>query len=195
MNPPPLPRIPNPKPPLPMSPTTATSVILDIETLSRRQNAVITDIGLIAFDRTSLEVTDQRIIFPGFFPQIEAGRHLCNETVQFHRLHGTLPKQVGDQAIQHAHAQLSEFILKHQPACIWIHGKDFDIPKLETLFTAIGQPLPWKYHQVHCARDAWHLAFGNAKRQPRPHAALGDCEATHRDLILSLQALGRITHI
>lgn len=173
-----------------------TSIILDIETLSRSQNAVITEIGLIAFDRKTLQVTDTLLIFPGFFPQIEAGRHLCNETVQFHRKLGTLPREVGDKPIEQAHLHLSEFMLKHQPASLWIHGKDFDVPKLETLFTSIGQPLPWKHYQVHCARDAWHLAFPDeTKREKRAHDALGDCIATLRDLTRSLKTLDRLHRI
>ena len=170
-----------------MSPT---SIILDIETLSRRQNAVITEIGAIAFNRSDFIAFDEITILPGFFPQILAGRHLCNETIRFHSKLGTLPKAVSNEPIQVAHDQLAAFIAKHNPERLWIWGKDFDLPKLNTLFQDIGQEeLPWEYWTPACARDHWKTAFPGIKHDKRPHSALGDCKATLHDLAKSLIAL------
>jgi len=172
-----------------------TSLILDIETLSRRQNAVITEIGVIAVDRNSFQPIDRLLIHPLFFEQMLLARHLCVETIQFHQEKGTLPTSVGTHSIHDCYKHLAAFVAKHNPYRIWIQGKDFDVPKLDTLFQHIGKPLPWKYYQVKCARDAWDLAFpDDIKRDPRPHDAIGDCAATLRDTWKALATLNRISH-
>jgi len=170
---------------------TTTSLILDIETLSLRPNAIITEIGVIAFNRADFAPIDQIVIRPGFYPQIESGRHLCNDTVQFHRRNKTLPMEVTDEDPTVSIALLLAFVRKHHPQNIWIQGPDFDAPILQSFHQQNSAELPWKYWQVQDSRTAWKLAFPGIKHDPRPHSAIGDCEATLRDLAKSLVTLDR----
>ena len=168
-----------------------TSIILDIETLSRRPNAIITEIGLLALNRADFIAFDETCVRPGFYPQIEAGRHLCNETLQFHRKNKTLPMQVTDQDPKITLRLIADFVRQHNPQHIWIQGPDFDRPILESFHQQFGAELPWDYWRIRDSRTVWNLAFPGVKHAPRPHSALGDCRATLQDLAKSLIALDR----
>ena len=168
-----------------------TSIILDIETLSRRPNAIITEIGVIAFIREDFTQYGGQCIRPGFYPQIEAGRHLCAETLRFHRKNGTLPMQVTDEDPKTSIRLLADFVREYNPVHIWIQGPDFDRPILESFHQQFGSELPWDYWRIRDARTAWNLAFPGVKHDNRPHSALGDCTATLHDLAKSLTAIGR----
>ena len=168
-----------------------TSIILDIETLSRRPDAIITEISLIAFIREDFTQYGGQCIRPGFYPQIEAGRHLCADTLRFHRKNKTLPMQVTDEDPKTSIRLLADFVRQHNPVHIWIQGPDFDRPILESFHQQFGAALPWDYWRIRDARTAWNLAFPGVKHAPRPHSALGDCTATLHDLAKSLIALNR----
>jgi hypothetical protein len=168
-----------------------TSLILDIETLSRRQHAIITEIGVLAFNRADFVAFDEILIRPGFYPQIEAGRHLCSETLQFHRKNKTLPMEVTDQDPAESIQLLAAFIRKHNPENIWIQGPDFDRPILESFHQDFHAELPWDYWRTRDSRTVWNLAFPGIKHDKRPHSALGDCKATLQDLAKSLITLDR----
>lgn len=168
-----------------------TSIILDIETLSRRPDALVLEVGLIAFNRADFVPFDCLELFPGFFPQIQSGRHLCAETIAFHTKQGTLPTQVGDQCPAVAMKALANFIASHKPHRVWIQGPDFDRPILENLCQQHGLALPWEYWRTADSRTAWNLAFPGVKHDKRPHRAIADCKATLHDLAKSLIALNR----
>ncbi len=171
-----------------MSPT---SIICDIETLSRKPSAIITEIGLLAFNRADFVAFDEITVRPGFYPQIESGRHLCAETLRFHRKNRTLPMAVTDLEPTIAIREIADFIGRHNPEHIWIQGPDFDRPILESFHQQFGEELPWDYWRMMDSRTSWNLAFPGIKHDKRPHTAIGDCKATLADLAKSLIALKR----
>ncbi len=171
-----------------MSPT---SIILDIETLSRRPNALITEIGAIAFNRADFVETSCLLLQPGFFEQLQLGRHICPETIQFHKQKKTLPSQLGDMPVKDAVHFLSRFIREHKPERVWIQGPDFDRPIIESFCREVGEDLPWDYWRTADSRTAWNLAFPGIKHDPRPHHSVPDCRATLKDLARSLIELNR----
>lgn len=163
-----------------------TSIILDLETASRRPDALITEIGAIAFNRSDFVETSCLLLHPGFFEQIQLGRHICPETIEFHKKHKTLPTQVGDMPVKDCVHFLSRFIREHAPERVWIQGPDFDRPIIESLCRSIGEDLPWDYWRTADSRTVWNLAFPGIKHDPRPHHAVPDCRATLNDLARSL---------
>lgn len=168
-----------------------TSIILDIETLSRRPDALVTEIAAIAFNRSDFVPIDHIELFPGFFPQILTGRHICPETVIFHQEQGTLITRLSDQAPANTLDSLADFIRRHTPQHIWIQGPDFDRPIIEHLAIQNRRTLPWDYWRVRDSRTAWNLAFPGIKQDKRPHRSLLDCRATLNDLARSLITLDR----
>jgi DNA polymerase III epsilon subunit-like protein len=178
-----------------------TSAILDLETLATSPRSIITEIGLIIFDRATLTVIDHLEIFPDFFEQLAAGRESCPETIAFHRNNGTLPN-IQSPIINHqsipciqAVVEVAACIATHRPQNIWIQGTDFDRPIYEDFCQAQDQPLPWKYHQAKDARTTYHLAFPGQRHPKRPHKALEDCQATLADLIAALTKLNALASI
>ncbi len=185
-----------------MSPT---SIIIDIETLSCEPTAIITEIGLLAFDRYSLEpmlhtsipeafsVVDEFTIHPDLFAQMAAGRTSCPETLAFHRSNETLPtfRELQSPPKVCCHL-LRDFIERMRPHRIWIQGPDFDRPILENFCTQFGDSLPWEFWRTRDSRTLWDLAFPGERHASRPHHALPDCRATLADLTKSLQTLNRI---
>lgn len=169
------------------------SIILDIETLSRQPNAVITEIGLIAFDRSSFEIVSELAIKPSILEQIALGRHSCPDTIAFHRNNGTLPDFNSETSVEYTVSRLGEFIHHHSPRHIWIQGPDFDRPIIENLCQQAHRSLPWDYWRTRDSRTTWDIAFPGVKHPKRPHSALGDCRATLDCLLQSLHLLGR-TH-
>lgn len=170
------------------------SIILDIETLSRRPFAVVTEIAAIAVGKTSdgYEPADSINLKLCIATQLADGRNVEPETIEFHRKNGTLPERFPGTHPREAIFALASFVQKHQPDKIWIWGKDFDRPILEDLCSQHGVSLPWEYWKTCCARDAWKLAWGNEKPRPRSHKAIDDCRSTLNDLCFALASLNRL---
>lgn len=171
-----------------MSPT---SVILDIETLSTHPNAIITEIGVVAFNRSDFTITGQLTLTPSLFHQLAAGRKASRSTILFHSQQGTLPTEIFPQHPKRDCSNLREFFTRHTPHRIWIQGPDFDRPILENFLRQFGEKLPWEFWRTRDTRTLWDTAFPDKKHDPRPHHALPDCLATLADLLNSLTSLHR----
>ena len=165
------------------------SIILDIETLSIQPNALITEIGLVAFTQEDFQPVAEMLVYPSFFDQIILSRHICPDTIGFHKAKGTLPTTFGIGNLKESCNAIAAFIYTHKPNRIWIQGPDFDRPILENFFRALNLPMPWEYWRTSDSRTAWNLAFPGIKHDPRPHHAIPDCYATLKDLQASLTQL------
>ena len=180
-----------------------TSLILDIETLARTPDAVITEIALLVFSVPQFDVVAELTLKPNILDQIEKFRNVEPETIAFHRSKGSLPQAIGDLSPESTIQAMKAFIAEHNPRHVWIQGPDFDGPIIENICTQFvrpiienfcqqsDQPLPWEYWRTRDARTAWDLAFPGVKHAPRPHRAIEDCRATLTDLSASLRTLNR----
>ncbi len=171
-----------------------TSVIIDLETLGRTADTIIFEIGAIAFNRSDFVAFDHFLALPCIATQLADYRSFEPETLTFHREKGSLPQSfAGDSPIDVING-LHSFLKKHKPHRIWIHGKDFDRPIIDSFVSRYDPGLQlYDYWQIKCARDAWDIAFPDpeTKRDKRPHRSLPDCRATLRDLARSLISLNR----
>jgi hypothetical protein len=178
-----------------------TSLILDLETLATTSEAVITEIGVIAFSIPDFKILDSLLVRPNILTQLASYRHADPDTIAWHQQQASLPTLIGDSALKDTIAAITRFIEFHEPRHVWIQGPDFDMPILanvarsilEDFFTQFGGELPWKFWTTRDARTAWDIAFPGVKHAKRPHHALPDCEATLADLAKALTELGR-TH-
>lgn len=169
----------------------STSIIIDTETLSLAPDAIITEIGLLAFNRADFTVIDELEIKPGLFDQLAMGRSYDSSTIEFHQRQGTLPENTSGPTPKATVASIESFILKHQPVRVWIQGPDFDRPLIEDLCRKLGTALPWKYSITRDTRTTFDLAYPGERHAPRPHTALADCRHTLADLARSLVTLNR----
>jgi hypothetical protein len=165
------------------------SIILDLETLSREPTAIITEIGLIVFDRVTFKRHSAFSIAPLILEQLAIGRHFDRDTYQFHLKHASLPTTSGKESIGDTCEIIKNIFLSTKPQHVWIQGPDFDRPILENFLTQAGHKLPWDYWRTRDVRTAWDLAFPGEQHPPRPHHALPDCEATLACLQKALEKL------
>lgn len=175
-------------------PTTATStvsLVIDLETLSRRPDAIITEIGVVAFNRSDFTERDFIALSPDILAQIGAGRHSCPETIAWHQSNRTAPVTMGDLTPKETCRALRDFITRYRPHRVWIQGPDFDRPILESFCIQFGDSLPWEFWRTRDTRTLWDAAFPDVKHDQRPHYALPDARATLADLTKALAALNR----
>ena len=172
------------------NPQSPYSAILDLETLSTRPNAVITEIGVLIFNRNDFSIVDELLIIPGFWLQILVDRHLCPNTIRFHLRNGTLPTSGGENDPEESARSLADFLKCFNPHRVWIQGPDFDRPIIEDFCRQYGVAFPWDFWRTRDTRTVWDLAFPGRKHAPRPHTALADCHATLQDLRDALNRIG-----
>ena len=175
-----------------------TSLILAIEPLSRKPNAIVTEIAALSIAKSDSGYVenDSLLLHLNIAQQLADYRDFEAETLQFHAKNRSLPLAFTGTEPLTACMTLGMFIEKHQPRTVWIWGKDFDRPILEDLFAQHRLPLPWEYWRTACARDAWKLAYGDEhKPAKRNHKAIDDCRDTARDLYAALSELKRIERL
>lgn len=165
------------------------SIILDIETLDTSPTSIITEIGLIAFDRSTLLETACFACQPSLFEQLAAKRTASAETIRFHAANETLPNAIPDHDPASVLHSLCNFIKSHNPRRVWIQGPDFDRPILQDFCTQFGFQFPWDFWLTRDTRTLWDLAFPGVKHPKRAHHAVEDCRHTLLDMQSALSAL------
>ena len=162
-------------------------VMLDIETLSTRPDALVLSIGAMLF---SCDAVDGPVFGPSFFvvpsllEQVMIGRHVDQKTQEFWQKQ---PREASDhwagpnvvsQMVREALLGLTEFV-KDRPR-VWANGIVFDIGILESLYRSQLMEPPWKYN---APRDARTFYDTNESMRPKlpveadliPHHPIADC--------------------
>jgi hypothetical protein len=164
-------------------------VMIDIETLSTKNNACILTIGAIKFNRrnsTIKSINELKDEKKTFYVRISRksclllGMDVDIKTVEWWN---TLPEEVRHEAIYnqenrmeitHALRQLSEFLIG--VSFFWSQGS-FDYNILENAYRVCNIPLPWKYWQVRDSRtifDFFNVDLKSIKIDGSHHNALHD---------------------
>ena len=156
-------------------------VMLDLETLSTRPNAVILSIGAVKFDPYSnrIDVDEGLDLRIDVDEQSALGRDIQEETVAWWE---TQPKEVQDAAFDpDGRIGLNDFIRSLNKFLvgadsIWAQGPAFDIVILEDLYRQLGIPTPWQFWQIRDSRTLFGV-HGDPRDKNRQgaHNALMDC--------------------
>lgn len=156
-------------------------VMLDLETLSTRPNAVILSIGAVKFDPFSnrIDVDEGLDLRIDVDEQSALGRNVQEETVKWWE---TQPKEVQDAAFNpDGRIGLNDFIRALNKFLvgadnIWAQGPAFDIVILEDLYRQLGIPTPWQFWQIRDSRTLFGV-HGDPRDKNRQgaHNALMDC--------------------
>lgn len=154
-------------------------VMIDLETLGTKHDAVVLTLGAVKFDPYSEGVTDQTLYFKiDVDQQVTLGREVNDKTVEWW---GTQPDVVREEAfseidrvsLDDATAQLNKFLVG--VTNIWAHGPAFDIVILEDLYRQLGKPIPWNFWQIRDSRTLFCLGVDpRDKNREDLHNALGD---------------------
>ena len=165
-------------------------VMLDIETLSTRNDALVLSIGAVKFDCIGKDgpwFGDQFFVVPSLIEQIMIGRHVDQKTQEFWQKqplaassHWNGPGVVPFKTYE-ALRDLSEFI-KDAPR-VWANGIVFDIGILTSLYQSQNMAVPWKYNAVRDARTFYDTNASRRTVDPGipvedfiAHHPLGDCK-------------------
>lgn len=163
-------------------------IMLDLETLSTANNAVVLSIGAVAFnaegemgEKFYMEMTND------LESQITRGRAISAKTVIWWMQQNALAKQVfaehcTEKDVRYptdiALGAFSEFVARNggKEAEIWGNGSDFDNAILSSLFTAYGMPIPWMFYNNRCYRTLKKLPGvpNMRERMGAHHNALDD---------------------
>lgn len=156
-------------------------VMLDLETLSTRPNAVILTIGAVKFDPFGGEVnTDKGLYYRiNVDEQIAIDRHVMESTVEWW---GKQAEEVREEALgetdrvslEEFTSGLNRFLVGVEN--IWAQGPVFDIAILENLYAQLSKPTPWQFWQIRDSRTLFQV-HGDPRDKERAgaHNALIDC--------------------
>lgn len=168
-------------------------VVVDLETLSTRPNAVITSIGAVAFDLEN-GILDEFFINVDPMDGKKAGLHIDPDTIawwQKQSPEAIASWQTDPQPLTEALAKFAEFYKGSQP--IWGNGSVFDITILESAYYATGwrdmhPTMPWKYWDIYDMRTLTSILGKRLEKTEVDHNALHDARAEAKLLIEMLRS-------
>lgn len=153
-----------------MNPQDMTFVMLDLETLSRRPNAVVASLGAVAYQRGTGIFRTLELHF-NLDEQIEAGRHIQGETITWwmdqddearkatftNNIHSRLSVAAAREVFCNWYAQVkNHHMVVPDELYVMAMGNDFDLPILESLFGKV----PYHYRKKMCWRTIYNLYRG-----------------------------------
>jgi len=156
-------------------------VMLDLETLSTKPNAVILSMGAVKFDPYSsfIDVDKGMDVKVDVDGQTAIGRDVQEETLNWW---ATQPPEVQEAALGESDRlsldlfvkRINKFLVGADQ--IWCQGPAFDIVILEDLYRQLGVPTPWQFWQIRDSRTLFGV-HGDPRDKNRQgaHNALMDC--------------------
>lgn len=160
-------------------------VMVDLETLSTRVDAVVLSIGAVAFDlldRGTAEGLELRLDPQS---QIGVGRRVDWATVhwwmgQERAAQEALAAPGAGLWMADALDLLDRYFARVDGTHVWGNGPHFDVSILEHMYASLGRKAPWAYNRVCCVRTVRLFTPGADSLRPEPavaHNALADATA------------------
>lgn len=186
---------------------TENQVMLDLETLSVRPNAVILVIGAIKFNRneTWKENIDEKELYKKntFYRRIKiescvnVGLYTEKETVEWWNNQSSDVKYEAIEnpdriTLPEALREFKEWFGKNPRTMIWGNGSSFDCTILGEAYKRCGMELPWKFwleRDLRTVMDLGDVRMGDLP-QLQKHHALWDCYRQIIGFQRSLKNLG-----
>lgn len=172
-------------------------VMIDLETLSTRPDAMIRSIGAVAFGPDGLGDSFHAIIDPAdnhghmdpetvawWLGQCDAARQPLSAFYEGERVFLPL-------ALHRFRVFLNDLGVSAGKLRVWGHGSSFDIPIIESAFRACGHLIPWGHRTARDTRTILELAEVRITTPDEAkHDALGDARAQALAVIESARRLG-----
>lgn len=165
-------------------------VMVDLETLSRRQNAAIVSIGAVRFTFENGLKDDDFLINVSPIDCAKLGLHVDSETVKWW---SEQPKEIRQMwqkdptPLVESLNRLNDFVGTDGKMFVWSHGSVFDMGILTSAYHACKIEKKWKYWQENDSRTIFNLlGVRNDKIRNEEggyHSALGDAKSQARTLI------------
>ena len=165
-------------------------VMIDIETLSIENNAVIVSIGACSFNMYDIDSPEKDTFYREleWADQITKGRDIQKSTINWwNSLPISIPK--GKEFPEYSMIDLLTWCKLVKPVNYWFRGPQFDCVKLESLAKDYGCEVPWKFWEV---KDSRTLDLFEHPRLDKPtvlHKADDDAIQQAKDVIHTIQQL------
>ncbi|GJD65139.1 3'-5' exonuclease [Methylobacterium frigidaeris] len=167
-------------------------IMIDLETLSTRPDAMIVAIGAVQFGPEGLG----DLFYCAVTPDGALG-HIDPKTVAWWMGQGDEARSVFRDdgpnreplavALRDFRAWLDR---KGKDLRIWGHGSSFDLPIIESAFRACGHPIPWSHRAIRDTRTLYELAGVKVEMpEGEKHHALSDAKAQALAVIRGVRAL------
>lgn len=169
-------------------------VMIDLETLSTRPDAMVVAIGAVAFGPAGTGWEFYRVIEPS-----QAAGHIDPSTVAWWMRQGADARAIFRDDWGPERLSLAEALLEFRAFLgdaadglrVWGHGSSFDIPIIESAFRACGHPVPWGHRAPRDTRTILELAGVKVTMpEDEKHNALSDARAQARAVIEAARVLG-----
>jgi len=167
--------------------------MLDLETLGKGNNAVISQIGGCVFQPCAKEWKIKSFCF-FVDPQscIDVGMEMDWDTIKWWMRQEEAARakfQGATMSIQEALSLLSQASWADMRG-VWSHGACFDIPILENAFRKCGMKAPWNYKTVRDTRTVFWLTAPVWPDNPVKHSAEHDAIAQAGAVVNGLRSIG-----
>lgn len=164
--------------------STDNHVMVDIETLSTKNNAVVTQLSMVRFCPMTGETFERFNHHINIKSCLDLGLVIDESTLSFWLQQSKEAKNAaikfGDDS-EHVVVVMHEaweFLSQIEDVRMWGKGPSFDLTKLSTIYNLLDYPdKPWKYYFERCVRtmtadvdSARELKFDGI-----PHNAIDDC--------------------
>lgn len=157
-------------------------VMLDLETMSTGDDAVLTGIGAVEFNIETGERGREFYEKVDIQSCLDLGMTVDGSTIYWwlEQSEAARMELIRDRkSIQQVLFKMSHwFAACHPNFQIWGNGKSFDLPKLRTAFTKVSQSTPWHYYNERDVRTMVMLRPGVKDSIPFKgikHHAISDC--------------------
>jgi hypothetical protein len=170
--------------------------MIDIETMSRANNAAVISIGACTFDSNGIHDTFKVNIKPESAKAF--GMRIDKDTIDWWMKqsvevrNASLTRNVmADFGLK----QFADWVKSHKPSKVWAQGVTFDMVILENAFISVKVDQPWKFYDVCDSRTLLEM-FGirttdlHAKAGSNHHDALDDAKIQAQAVVTVLNALG-----
>ena len=150
--------------------------MIDLETLSTEQNAIILNIGAIGFDPFSSNVYTQHSFYARIDLESQPTRHESEQTLKWWmKQHKDSQEEAfgEDNRMLLSDALDNLATLARKCGRIWANGVAFDMPILEDAYREHNKAYPWKFWNILDSRTVCKL--NPMKKLGNSHHALEDC--------------------
>lgn len=167
-------------------------VMGDLETLGVRPGSIIRSLGAVVFDPKTGDLGAEFYANITVLSCEKAGMTVDQSTLDWWEQQSDAAKEallIEQRPLIEVLADFTEWWRANQCEFIWGHGASFDPVLLESAYTAVGAPPPWKFWNVRCCRTV--LALGNRTigkdRSGTHHNALDDAKSQAKAVAAALR--------
>lgn len=157
-------------------------LMIDLETLSTENNAIVTQLGWAMFDPSASEVAKSGVFHLNIGEQVKRGLDMSWDTVSwwFEQDEEARRNMVRKEriSVDHALNNFSGAVADFQiVAGVWSHGAMFDLVVLANLYKAFDRKVPWNFRLARDTRTLFALAGKDFIVTPNPRKHLAEQDA------------------